>query len=209
MKAQNRSFYLLTCVIIFALLTASMFVFIILPRGHPLEIKKTDELFGIVEDGDIICRLGNRLWSEIFSGISVTDKRFSHMGIIRIHNDIVTVIHAEGNTGHGNDSVSEVPLDDFLLIARKVGVYRINNIDADKISRIALEYVGIPFDWEFDMHNDSKIYCTELLYIILKRIAPAMELNTVFIEKLGKEIIPLEAISNSEHFTEVYYNSKQ
>jgi hypothetical protein len=70
---------------------------------------------------------------------------------------------------------------------------------------MAKEYIGVPFDWHYDMKDGSKIYCTELLYLVLRRLAPALKLNTVFIKEIGKEIVPLDSISNSEHFSEVYY----
>jgi len=176
-----------------------------MPRGTPVIIKKTDVFFNDLKDGDIICRLGDRLWSEIFSDLSVKDKRYSHMGIIRINNGIITVINAEGDTGHGRDFVSEVSLDDFLKVAKTVGIYRINNVDGSQISQAALGYLGIPFDWKFDMSDGSKLYCTELLYVILKQIEPAIELGTAYIKELGREIVPLEAISNSGYFSEVYF----
>ena len=201
---HNRKYYVLTGIIVFTLLIVSISVYIIMPRGRPLEIKKTDELFGIIKDGDIICRLGNRLWSQLFSDLSETDKRYSHMGIIRIHNGLVTVIHTEGDAGPGKDHVTEISLDDFLIIARATGIYRVNGIDGNVISQTALEYLGTPFDWQFDLNNDSKLYCTELIYVVLKRIMPEIKLNTVYVEKFGKEIIPLEAISNSEYFSEIY-----
>ena len=72
-----------------------------------------------------------------------------------------------------------------------------------------MEYVGYPFDWDFDIKSENKIYCTELLYIILKKIAPEIELKKIFQKELNKEIIPLEACSNSEYFVEVLYVSTE
>ncbi|MCL1814753.1 MAG: hypothetical protein FWG27_02880 [Treponema sp.] len=204
-KPHNRKYYVLGGIIVFMLLISSMCIYIIMPRGRPLEIKKASALFGIVKDGDIICRLGDRLWSDIFSDLSIADKRYSHMGIIHISNGIITVIHAEGSTGHGMDFVSEVPLDNFLQVARRIGIYRINNIAGHEITQAALEYTGVPFDWQFDMDDDSKLYCTELLHVILKRIMPETKLDTVYFKTLGKKIIPLEAVSDSEYFSEIYY----
>ena len=48
-----------------------------------------------------------------------------------------------------------------------------------------------------------KLYCTELLYVILKRIAPEIILKTVYVKALGKEIIPLDAVSKSDEFEEI------
>jgi len=204
-KTHNRKHYVLLGISIFIVIILIISVYILMPRGASLAIKNTDELYDVIKDGDIICRLGDRLWSDIFCDLSVIDKRYSHMGIIHIDNGLVSVINAEGDTGHGRDFVSDVSLAEFLKVARTIGIYRLKNTDTSQISQIALEYTGIPFDWQFDMTDDSKLYCTELLYIILKRIQPEINLDKVYIKELGKEIIPLEAISNSDYFNEVYY----
>ena len=177
-----------------------------MPRGKPVELINFDKIFENIEDGDIICRLGDRLWSQVFKDISEEDKRFSHIGIIRITDDQINVIHAEGTTKPDKDFVKEEPLTDFLKIARAIGIYRINDIDtADKISDSAMEYIGIPFDWQFDMNDNSKLYCTELLYVILKNLDPDIELKTVFVKEMGKDIIPIDSISKSEHFSEILF----
>ena len=178
-----------------------------MPRGTAvtLSLIEFDVLSEIVQDGDIICRLGDRFWSQHFRDASITDKRFSHMGIVRINNGIITVIHTEGNTGQGIDYVNEIPIEKFIEIARAIGIYRTNGLEGSKISNLAIEYLGVPFDWQIDMHDDSKLYCTELLYVILKRLIPEIELKTIYINRIGKDVIPLDAISNSEHFSEIYY----
>ena len=202
LKFLNKS------IIVFSIITALIIIYILMPRGKPVEILETDELFSVIKDGDIICRLGDRLWSLFFKDISITDKRFSHMGIVRINEGNITVINAEGNTGHGRDFVSEITIEEFLNIARAVGVYRIKNINGNVISDMAMEYLGVPFDWQFDMSDESKLYCTELLYVILKRIMPELELRTAYVKELETEVITLDAVSNSDYFSEVYYTCR-
>jgi hypothetical protein len=153
-------------------LILSIFIYITAPRGKPVKIQQLDTIVDVIKEGDIICRLGDRFWSQFFKDLSLQDKRYSHLGIIHINSGVVTVINAEGNTGHGRDFVDEVPLMDFLRIARAVGIYRLKNIDGNQISNLAIEYKGVPFDWQFDMYDESKLYCTELLYVILKRLSP-------------------------------------
>ena len=204
-RTHNRKYFVLTGIVIFTILILLIFVFIIMPRGKPVELIKENTFYGILEDGDIICRLGDRLWSQIFKDFSIDDKRFSHIGIIRINNDRITVIHAEGTTKSGKDFVKEEPLDDFLKVARTIGIYRMTDLDGNKISGFAMEYIGVPFDWKFDMSDASELYCTELLYIILKRLIPTFEFDTVYIKELGKDIIPIDSISNSEYFSEIYF----
>ena len=202
-RTQNLKRFMFIGIIILTLLI--IFVFIIMPRDKPVELIKKNTFCEILKDGDIICRLGDRLWSQIFKDFSIEDKRFSHVGIIRINNDQITVIHAEGTTKPGQDFVKEEPLDDFLKVARAIGIYRIIHLDGNKISSMAMEYIGVPFDWKFDMNDVSELYCTELLYIILKQLMPALELNTIYIKELGKDVIPIDSVSNSEIFTEMYF----
>ena len=212
MKSKNKKILILTAVGISALFFISAAVFILAPRGKPLPALETDALYSIVEDGDIICRLGDRLWSQFFKDMSETDKRYSHIGIVRIKDGIITVIHSEGDSGHGRDYVNEIAFEEFISIARAVGIYRIKDeikekytIAASQLSNLAAEYLGTPFDWQFDMTDESKIYCTELLSVILKRIAPELELTSAYVKEWGRYVIPLDAISTSEYFSEVYY----
>ena len=91
---HNRKYFVLTGIIIFTLIILIIFVLIIMPGGKPIVLIKEDAFYQMLKDGDIICRLGNRFWSEIFKEFSFDDKRFSHIGIIRINNNRITVIHS-------------------------------------------------------------------------------------------------------------------
>jgi len=206
-KTHNRKNFVLTGIIIFTILILLIFVYIIMPRGKSVEITKENAFLNELKDGDIICRLGDRLWSQIFKDYSADDKRFSHTGIIRINDGRVSVIHAEGTTKPGKDFVKDEPLDDFIKISRAIGIYRINDLDGGKISNTAMEYIGVPFDWKFDMDDAAELYCTELLFIILKQLSPEFNFNTVYIKELGKDIIPIDSISNSAYFSEVYFSN--
>jgi hypothetical protein len=200
-KVANRKFFLLLSVIILAICALAYIVFVEMPIGESVFIQETGSLIALLEDGDIICRFGDRLYSHFFRGASIEDRRYSHTGIIRINDGFITVIHAEGTTRPGEDYVREDPLEEFISVSRAIGIYRLNIDDTSLISSKALEYIGIPFDWQWDMNDNSKLYCTELLYVILKDIAPEIELSTVYMKEIGKVIIPLEAISNSENFS--------
>jgi len=133
--------FLLFGIIIFASLVTSIFYYIIIPRGEPLPLirLKTDGFSELLKDGDIICRLGDRVWSQYFRDVSITDRRFSHMGIIRINNELITVIHSEGDLGLEINYVNEVALEEFIEFARAIGIYRVKNIDGSQISYMAIE----------------------------------------------------------------------
>jgi uncharacterized protein YycO len=162
-----------------------------------------DTLTANAQDGDIICRLGDRTWSLYFKGLSKRDKRFSHLGIIHRKDDAIMVINAEGRAWAGKDYVNEVALQEFITPARMIGLYRLDNADGKAITGEALQLIGRPFDWDFDLANTDKLYCTELLYAVLKKTAPEIELATV--HTFRRDIVPLEAISNSTQFREVLF----
>ena len=82
-------------------------------RHSILQYVKEDEILASLNDGDIICRLGDRLWSILFRELSPNDKRFSHLGIIKIRDNVVSVINAEGLAFEKKDYVNDVPLKDF------------------------------------------------------------------------------------------------
>jgi hypothetical protein len=163
----------------------------------------SDELKPYLQNGDIICRLGDRLWSLYFKDLSPEDKRYSHLGIVRINGGHITVINAEGTRWEGKDYVNETLLQDFISVAKIIGIYRLENVSGNAITEEALRFIGVPFDWNFDMEDSDKLYCTELLYAILKNIDTDVKLRTVFQKELRENIIPLESISNSPDFMEV------
>jgi hypothetical protein len=167
-----------------------------------------DEILSFLNDGDVICRLGDRVWSKLFKELSPNDRRFSHLGIVRIRDSKITIINAEGLAIEGKDYVNEVSLRDFLKIAQNIGIYRLRNIEGYKISDTALNYLGRPFDWQFDMEESNKLYCSELLYVILKELDPRMALNSSYLKEFGRYIIPLDVCSQLEYFIEVGFWGK-
>jgi hypothetical protein len=188
-----------------ALSLLSLSVHAVRPGGGAAPALDTGALRCAIRDGDVICRLGDRLWSQLFMDVSAADKRYSHLGVARVADGRVTVIHAEGAAAPGKDGdrVKEEALEDFVRIAKAVGVYRAKGLDGDLMSAAAADHLGVPFDWRFDMEDGSRLYCTELLYVIFRRLAPELELVTVHVGALNKRVIPLEAVSDSVHFEEI------
>jgi hypothetical protein len=171
--------------------------------GHgrrPQAIVGSAEVIPYLKDGDIIYRLGDKLWSSFIKEFSPNDRRFSHLGIVRIRNGNVSVINAQCLLREREERVNEVPLPEFLKIARAVGVYRANFIDGAAISDGAVRYLGRPFDWKFDAGDDSEIYCTELLHVIIKNVVPEYGLEAKSVSGFGVTAIPLEAVSKADDF---------
>ena len=167
-----------------------------------------DSLCEVIEEGYIMCTLGNNYWSDYFKNFSEIDKRFSHVGIIVKNNEDFYVIHSTGTLKSGMDYVKEDSIKKVIEDVRAIGIFKIQGIESCKISEEAKTYLSVPFDWQFDMHDNSKLYCTELLFVILKKLMPEIELKTVYFSENNKEVIPLEAFSNSEIFSEIFFWEK-
>jgi len=189
------------------LLIAAVIIVIILIHPRKKEIKYIDSSLVVpfLSDGDIILRMGDGPWSPGFRDMSLTDKRFSHLGIVRIEDGNISVINAVGSLINKKKGVEINNLEEYLVAAHIVGVFRANFIEGNKISDKAAEYVNYPFDWDFNLNDDSKIYCTELLYAVLKSYGLENYLKTVYFDKINKDIVPLDSISNSAAFDEIFY----
>ena len=165
-----------------------------------------DYIYAISRDGDIICRMGKGIWSDKIADLSEKDKRFSHVGIIRKSNNQITVINADGTATQKRGFVNEDSLESFLKDSSMIGIFRTNDVDGHLISNVAFEYIGVPFDWNFDLDDVHELYCTELIYVVLKDLESKIQLKKIFKNEIDKIIVPLDAISNSIDFTEIYIN---
>ncbi|MDR0464972.1 MAG: hypothetical protein LBG94_07660 [Treponema sp.] len=196
---------LIITIVIFILIITAIILFFTIPRKSPNIVIDSSGVIPYLKDGDIILRHGDGALSSPFSEISLTDKRFSHLGIVRIRNGNISVINAVGSILNKEKGVEENSLEQFLQAALNIGVFRVKSIDGTLISDKALEYLNRPFDWGFNLFDDSKIYCSELLYVVIKSIAPDMELAVLYIDTINMNVFPLDSVSASDYFDEILY----
>ena len=50
-----------------------------------------------------------------------------------------------------------------------IGISRLKYIDPEQFVLNAKTFIGRPFDWKFNLAEDEKIYCTELINLALKK----------------------------------------
>lgn len=130
-------------------------------------------LLSEVRQGDLICRLGNGFFSNHFKDYSLSEKIYSHVGIIDIERDSLFVIHAEASELTGVGHVKKEPVSIFLEDIKTWGVYRLNASDSicKNIAINARRYYDnkTPFDLNFDALNDTEVYCTELVALAINK----------------------------------------
>lgn len=121
--------------------------------------------------GDLVFILGNGFWSQFFKNISQKEKRFSHVGIIAEKDGEPHIVHASASDFTGIGRVSIVGLKDFLKECSDFSIYRVdaNNSVRDKIADTVVNFIGYPFDREFDLSSDDSVYCAELIRIAVNQ----------------------------------------
>lgn len=164
------------------------------------------ELF---KNGDLILRKGYGLFSNIFCSIGNQKSPYSHVGIIYKVDKEVYVIHTEANEITGIGFAKKEHLNTFLENASSAALYRVNalkNIDRESIVSSAMKYVRdkIPFDMDFNLHDDAKLYCTELVYKAFKANgfnifgSPSLINVHLFGKKINKEALTLDQLLDKD-----------
>lgn len=154
-------------------------------------------------NGDIILRTGSGLWSDSVIACSLRDKRFSHAGILVYENDRWMVIHSEADGFIGNkEGVFIESAVSFFNANEKFAICRLKDQDKAALVTVhAKKYLNIPFDFSFVMEDHSRIYCTELIYLVLRDVG--ITLKTYIHPALKKRIIPVDSCTDPEIFDEI------
>lgn len=121
------------------------------------------------KSGDLIFRRGNGFVSDFAAKMSRSDKSFSHVGIILVENGVY-VIHSQDDKSKKFDGVVKERLQGFIAQARRYSVFRLNlsQKNIEQIVSKAKSLIGTKFDIFFNLDDNSRLYCTEFVYMVLK-----------------------------------------
>lgn len=123
-----------------------------------------------LQDACIVFRLGSDVSSKIFSLMNKTDKRFSHCGIAYQEQNQWYVYHAIGGEDNPEEKLRKDKFEIFVRSAKNksFGIAHVEIEDKEilKLKNIldSLYVLQVPFDMDFDLKSDEKLYCAELLY---------------------------------------------
>lgn len=127
---------------------------------------------GQLKTGDIIFRKGISLVSRM---VLVADgsSPYSHTGIVLRKGNSFLVIHSvPAESKEDKDVVKSEKIEEFLLKdrAEEAAVYRFKDELSEENIEALSQFVQFhsenktPFDDYFDLNNDEKLYCTELVW---------------------------------------------
>lgn len=132
--------------------------------------KSIDSSTKFLQDACMIFRLGNDVSSKIFSMMNKKDKRYSHCGIAYQEQNQWYVYHAIGGEDNPEEKLRKDKFEIFVQSAKNksFGIAQVNIKDKEKeiLKKIldSLYALQVPFDMDFDLKSNEKLYCAELLY---------------------------------------------
>ena len=130
---------------------------------------KIDSLKKLIHNGDIITRTGNDFTSESLRQMNTRDKTYSHCGLAFLENDTTFVFHAIGGDFNPNQALKKETFETFVNLYenRGFGIYRFNYTEKEdkQLTWLCNELyrIKLPFDMDFDLKSDDKMYCAEFV----------------------------------------------
>jgi len=127
-----------------------------------------------LQNGDIVLKRGYGTISKQIVQSLQEKLAFSHVALLANENDSMYFIHAVAREVSGKDGMQTINIQDFLTdcYPNNTIVLRHKSAQAerDKLVLSAKRYLEnkIGFDYDFNHTNSDKIYCSELIYNVLK-----------------------------------------
>lgn len=132
--------------------------------------------YSILEPGDFILRKGRGMVSDYIVGVLNEEIPVSHCGILVESDGEWNVVHAISKDGPDNSGVIEESLLTFIRESLE-GTLVIVRLKAEEDLRLSiseqareLATLNIPFDYSFNIEDNERMYCTEVVWSITTKV---------------------------------------
>ena len=135
---------------------------------------KIDSAKVFLRNGDVVFRRGNDIISRLFTEFNLKDKSFSHCGIAFEENGKWYVFHAIGGEDNPDEKLRKEPFESFVTPKDNLGFgicdFSFNDKETKVLHKIvdSLYMKEIPFDMQFDLKTNNKLYCAEMVAKAIK-----------------------------------------
>jgi hypothetical protein len=132
----------------------------------------------LLQDGDIILRTGNDVISLLFSQLNQKNKKYSHCGIAFNEDGKWVVYHSIGGEDNPNERLRRDQLDYFISAKNNLGYgicrYPLSKHESNSLHDTVMRFYAsaIPFDMQFDLQSDNRLYCAEMVYKAFNKALP-------------------------------------
>jgi hypothetical protein len=137
--------------------------------------QKVKEQTPQIKNGDLITRTGADVVSNTLCNFNKRDKTYSHSGLAFVENGEVYVYHTYAGKENPGDKMIREKFDSFCNPYRKNGMgifrYNLSTKESDSLHVVMKNFYKkkIQFDNRFDLKDDSKMYCAEIIFKALKQ----------------------------------------
>jgi hypothetical protein len=147
-------------------------------REHrPENLRAIDSAIRLLRDGDLALRTGADATSVMLRQMNQHDKRYSHCGIVFVEHGYPFVYHSIGGEDNPDACLRRDSASVFFNPAgnERLGIARLQLTPAQRQSlhRIARRCwkSRVPFDMDFDLKTDDRLYCAEFVYKAVQEAA--------------------------------------
>lgn len=147
-----------------------------------------DSIMESIESGDIVFRTGADFTSSSLQKLCRRDKSFSHCGIAVREHDSVFIYHALGGEFNPDQRIKKEFAGSFFhpKESYRAGICRFPDTQLNKkkllMAADRLYKARIPFDLDFDLKTDDRLYCAEF-------VAKSLEIGFNLKEKINRSRI--------------------
>jgi hypothetical protein len=141
------------------------------PAHKPISDSKiADSCISFLSNGCIVLRRGNDVISDMFSQFNRTDKTYSHCGIAFKENEEWYVYHSIGGEDNPDAVLRKEPFATFVRRECNhgfgIGKVLISEKEANQVKEVVYSFYNqkIPFDMQFDLSSDDRLYCAEMIF---------------------------------------------
>jgi uncharacterized protein YycO len=155
----------------------------------------------------VLFKSARGLWGALAAGFNADGEGFGHVGmIVETQEGALAVVHAGGDPATPSGRVQESSLDLFLADAKSAALYRPSLTEGEIVREVAFVRLeaerNTPFDRDFSLDTDDRLYCTELIWRALKAASgrdPVPQKSS----RSGKTYISLDDLAASAALAEV------
>lgn len=154
--------------------------------------------FSNLKEGDLVLRSGRSFFSDQLRKFSKREAKYSHCGFITSGSDgKLYVYHSIGGNVNPESQLRKESISSFCnpLAAREFGFFRYDLTDKERagIDSLASVYFGqrMEFDMKFSIEDDTKMYCSELIYNVLTVVTNNIEFLNLSVHN-GKRYVAID-----------------
>ncbi len=140
---------------------------------NPLNIRMVDATVRMLKSGDIVLRTGADITSYMFTQMNRQNKTYSHCGIVVVEDGYPFIYHSIGGEDNPDQKLKRDSAGFWFSPANNLGHgvvrYDMTSIQCERLVQSTLRFFReqIPFDMDFDLNTDDRLYCAELVYKVV------------------------------------------